>query len=351
MIMRRIRDIVRGLTGAYLIERRLGELGEAMRGLHQPADLDARLADLASQLAAAEARATDAETRLNKLSSYVMLPGTDYSRYAIPLEYLPSRALQPRWGNTHPVIAPLSDWIGSFDNDYCTVLQEMRKLAPRLAAISHNFDHANLDAAWLGVPFAPFDSAALYTIVRHYKPRLYLEIGSGITTAFAHRALRDHGLNTRIVSIDPQPRAAIDALCDDVIRDGLETCDLTLFDALEPGDIVFLDGSHRVFMNSDVTVFMIDVLPRLKPGVVVHVHDITLPWDYPDMFVNCYWSEAYILAAYLIAARDRVKPILPTAWVCRMPQFATWFDKPPVDLGQFNDAWRGGGSMWFTHIR
>jgi hypothetical protein len=284
-------------------------------------------------------------------ASYILLSGTEYSHYAMPLDYLPSRALRPRWGETHPMIASLAQWMGGYDDDYRIVLEQMQARAPRLAVIPPDFDRHCLEPAWLGVPFCPFDSAALYTLVGHYKPRIYLEIGSGITTAFAHRSIRDHGLGTRIVSIDPQPRAAIDALCDDVIRDGLETCDLTLFDALEPGDIVFLDGSHRVFMNSDVTVFMIDVLPRLKPGVVVHVHDITLPWDYPDMFVNCYWSEAYILAAYLIAARDRVKPILPTAWVCRMPQFATWFDKPPVDLGQFNDAWRGGGSMWFTHIR
>jgi hypothetical protein len=90
---------------------------------------------------------------------------------------------------------------------------------------------------------------------------------------------------------------------------------------------------------------------RGKPGVIVHVHDITLPWDYPEMFVNWYWSEAYILATYLIAARDRVKPVLPTSWVCRMPQFSSWFDQPLVDLGRFNDVWRGGGSMWFTHSK
>jgi len=133
------------------------------------------------------------------------------------------------------------------------------------------------------------------------------------------------------------------------VREGLETCDIALFDRLQPGDIVFLDGSHRVFMNSDVTVFMIDVLPRLKPGVLVHVHDIALPWDYPDMFVDWYWSETYILAAYLIGARDRVRPVFPTAWVCRNPQFDAWFARPLVDLGGGNAAWRDGGSMWFTH--
>jgi predicted O-methyltransferase YrrM len=269
----------------------------------------------------------------------------------MPLEYLPSRALHPRWGETHPIIEPLAKWMGAYDNDYRIVLEKMQAQALRLATIPRDFNHDRPQPAWLGVPFAPFDSAALYTLVGHYKPRIYLEIGSGITTAFAHRSIRDHDLNTRIVSIDPEPRATIDVLCDEVIRDGLETCELKLFDALGPGDILFLDGSHRAFMNSDVTVFMIDVLPRLKPGVIVHVHDITLPWDYPEMFVNWYWSEAYILATYLIAARDRVKPVLPTSWVCRMPQFSSWFDQPLVDLGRFNDGWRGGGSMWFTHTK
>jgi hypothetical protein len=177
-------------------------------------------------------------------ASYTMLRGTEYSRYAMPLDYLPSRALRPRWGETHPVIASLAQWMGGYDDDYRIVLEKMQERARRLAAIPLNFDHDRPEPAWLGVPFAPFDSAALYTLVGHYEPCIYLEIGSGITTAFAHRSICDHGLNTRIVSIDPQPRAAIDAICNEVIRDGLETCDLTLFDALEPGDIVFLDGSH-----------------------------------------------------------------------------------------------------------
>jgi hypothetical protein len=112
---------------------------------------------------------------------------------------------------------------------------------------------------------------------------------------------------------------------------------------------LFLDGSHRVFMNSDVTVFMIDVLPRVKPGVLIHVHDITLPWDYIDMFIPWYWSEAYILAAYFLGGLDRVKPVLPTAWICRSPQFEEWFASPLVDLGAANDGWLGGGAMWFTH--
>jgi hypothetical protein len=91
--------------------------------------------------------------------------------------------------------------------------------------------------------------------------------------------------------------------------------------------------------------------PRVKPGVLIHVHDILLPWDYPDMFVPWYWSEAYILAAYFLGGLDRVKPVLPTAWICRGPQFEDWFATPLVDLGAANGGWRGGGTMWFTHTR
>src|SRR5262245_52540208 len=108
-----------------------------------------------------------------------------------------------------------------------------------------------------------------------------LSIGSGHSTKFARRAVVDYGLPTQITSIDPHPRAEIDALCHRTIRKPLEETDLNVFDELEPGDVVFFDGSHQYFMNSDVTVFFLDVPPRLKPGTLVQVHDNTLPYDYP----------------------------------------------------------------------
>ena len=101
------------------------------------------------------------------------------------------------------------------------------------------------------MPDAAFDSAALCTLIGESRPKLYLEIGAGITTAFAHCSIRYHGLTKCIVSIDRPPRQAIDAIRDQVVRAGLETADLSVFDALEPGDILFLDGSHRVLMNSE----------------------------------------------------------------------------------------------------
>ena len=102
-------------------------------------------------------------------------------------------------------------------------------------------------------------------------------------------------------------------------------------------------------MNSDVSVFFIDVLPRIKPGVIVHIHDIALPWDYDAFFKNWYWNETYLLAVYMMGNMHRIRPIAPTAFLCRDELFAAHFQTPILDLGKYNDGWRGGGAMWFTH--
>jgi len=278
-----------------------------------------------------------------------ILPGTEYSRYAIPVDYPPSRAFAPRYGYSHGKIDALADWFATYDSSYVEFLKYMRTLDVSNIPINLR-SGANLSTAWIGGAICAFDSMALYAMVQKYKPKVYLEIGSGMTTCFANQAIKDAKLKTKIVSIDPQPRGEIDAICDEVIRAGLETYDLTAFERLEAGDILFFDGSHRSFMNSDVTVFFIDVLPRIKPGVIVHIHDILLPWDYPDSFKHWYWNEQYLLAVYLMCSQDKLIPLLPTTWICRSPEFEPHFASPFVNLGSAdaNLSWRGGGSMWFT---
>lgn len=279
-----------------------------------------------------------------------ILPGTEYARYAIPVEYLPSRDLTQRWGNKHPPIEALRSWFADHAGDYKNFLEKMRANAPFLADIPMLFSEDALPSpAWSGVPYAPFDSLALYTMIRDVRPKIYMEIGSGATTCFAYKAIRDGDLPTRIISIDPEPRAKIDAICDEIIREGIENYALELFDQLSSGDILFFDGSHRSFMNSDVTVFFIDILPRLKPGVIVHIHDISLPWDYDNSFRSWYWNEQYLLAVYLMGNMRRINPLLPTAFINRSAAFADYFDTPFVDLASHNDGWKGGGAMWFTH--
>ncbi len=169
---------------------------------------------------------------------------------------------------------------------------------------------------WENGWFFALDSVALYSLLCLHHPQKYYEIGSGNSTKFARKAIDDYNLSTKIVSFDPQPRSEINDLCDAIFRQPVEEVDLKIFDDLESGDILFVDNSHRIFTNSDVTVFFLEILPRLKPGVLVHIHDIFLPFDYPPFWQDRYYSEQYILAAYLLAESSELEIILPNAFIC-----------------------------------
>ena len=142
-----------------------------------------------------------------------------------------------------------------------------------------------------------------------------IEVGSGNSTIFMKRALQFSGSNVELVSIDPYPRVEINSLCDQVIRSPLENIDLSIFDTLQAGDVLFIDNSHRSFMNSDVTVVMLDILPRLKPGVLVGVHDIFLPFDYMKSWANRAYNEQYLLASYLISNPKYFSIELTNYWI------------------------------------
>ena len=286
---------------------------------------------------------------LDDPSMYAELPGATEPRYALLLDYPPSREMRARWGYSRPPIPQLLTWFESHAEDYRAFIADMRGYGSELRDVPYAFDPAQLPMpAWTGVALNPIDGLELYTFIRKHRPATFLEIGSGTSTCFAHLARQRGNLSTRIVSIDPKPRAPIDAICDHVVRSGLETCDLSIFESLVAGDIIFMDGSHRCFMNSDVTVFFIDVLPMLKAGVIVQIHDIALPWDYHQSYAKWHWSEQYLLATYLMASRERIDPLFPAAFVTAVPAFAKEFETPLVDQ-PFHLSWGGGGSMWFTH--
>lgn len=288
----------------------------------------------------------DAQYAANDLQ---MLEGTRFSRFLMPLEYLPSRNYTARWGYSRPLIPSLVSLIESQASEYLGLLTAAAANLPQLMNIPRQFNHASLPApGFLGVAMNPLDTIMLYTMVKARRPRVYLEIGSGISTCFVRRAISDNALSTRIISIDPTPRAQVDQICDQVFREGLETVDLEIFNDLQAGDFVFIDGSHRSFMNSDVTVFMIDVLPLLRPGVIIHLHDITLPWDYHEYFKNWYWNEQYILAVYLMSQAQNINIILPLFWMYQSRRFESEVDEL---LAKLNLPLGGGGSFWFTKNR
>ncbi|MGH9590730.1 MAG: class I SAM-dependent methyltransferase [Terracidiphilus sp.] len=219
----------------------------------------------------------------------------------------------PRYGYGRPAHPELTAILSSSDDRYRQILAGFLRFTPQLLQIPARAPDSS--PAWINKWFAGLDTFALYGFIAERKPSLYVEVGSGVSTRIVRRAIRDQNLATRIVSIDPHPRAEIDALCDKVIREPLERSDLSFIGELRAGDILFIDGSHRSFMNSDVTALFLEILPRLRSGVAVHIHDIFLPLDYPPDRAHWFYSEQYLLAASLLAGHSNYRVLLPNYYV------------------------------------
>jgi methyltransferase family protein len=203
---------------------------------------------------------------------------------------------------------------------------------------------------WLNEFLPPLDAVALAFTLSKAAPSTYLEIGSGESTKFARWTIRQSGLRTSIVSIDPEPRSAIDSLCTANYRGGLETAPAELYQNLEAGDVLFFDGSHRLMTDSDVAVFFLEVLPALKPGVLVQIHDIYWPLDYPPEWGDRGYSEQYVLGACLLSSPSAFEILLPNTFVCEDSELSTdlamlWRSLP------IPEAMRHGQSFWFTKAR
>lgn len=177
------------------------------------------------------------------------------------------------------------------------------------------------------------------------KPKKYVEVGSGNSTKVAQKAITDNGLTTQIISIDPQPRAEIDSLADKVIRSPFQNIDVDFVKELEENDILFIDNSHRVLPNSDSMVFFLEVLPYLKNGVIVHIHDVYLPYGYPQFMCDRFYSEQYGLAMYLLANAEKYCPILPNYFIYEDAELSKIID-PMWDHPNLDGVERHGGSFW-----
>jgi hypothetical protein len=149
------------------------------------------------------------------------------------------------------------------------------------------------------------DACIYYSIVRHLKPKLVIEVGSGWSTKIAAAAVLKNN-ETKLVSIEPYPQPILKkgfSGFTKLIEKKIEDVPLSFFSNLGKGDILFVDSSHTVKTGGDVNYLFLEILPRLKKGVWVHVHDIFLPWEYPQKWVRQeyrFWSEQYLLQSFLI---------------------------------------------------
>jgi hypothetical protein len=219
-----------------------------------------------------------------------------------------------RWGWDLPPHGELSARFAASRDGYRGLLEGFERHLPELRAIQRTSDSVR-EPAWYNDYFAGLDAVALYAFVADRRPKRYLEIGSGFSTRFAHRAIKDSGTGTRITSIDPSPRAEVEQLCDEVYRVGLQQVPSDAFEDLESGDVVLVDGSHVAHMGSDAVVFFTEVLPALPVGVLVGIDDVFLPWDYPPTWVGRWYAEQYLLAVLLLSGGPSWNVVFPAWWV------------------------------------
>jgi hypothetical protein len=157
--------------------------------------------------------------------------------------------------------------------------------------------------------FERVDAEILHCMVRIYKPRRIIEIGSGystlVTAAACELNRQREGVSCQFEAIEPFPnslfRDRIPGLSL-LITEKLQNIEMSYFDQLGEGDILFIDSTHVLKTGSDVQLLYLDIIPRLRPGVVIHIHDIFLPHEYPLSWLkeeHIFWNEQYILQSFL----------------------------------------------------
>jgi predicted O-methyltransferase YrrM len=158
---------------------------------------------------------------------------------------------------------------------------------------------------WDNVVFPTFDAYLYYGVVRELEPRRVVEVGAGWSSLLLARAAAANERPPDVTLIEPYPDDAVLAEVPagwNTITELVQQAPLSVFDALEPGDVLFYDGSHAIHTGSDLNWMVFDVLPRLAQGVWVHFHDIAWPLDYSIEFVvdeGLSWNEQYLLEALL----------------------------------------------------
>jgi hypothetical protein len=152
------------------------------------------------------------------------------------------------------------------------------------------------------------DMEALFLVAQIYQPKRWVEVGCGNSTRLLQRAIIDGPLATQVIAIDPNPRVDIARISGQIHRARLEDYCGSAFSGLGPGDVVFIDSSHGVFAGNDVACLFLQILPSLPSGVIVHVHDVFLPYEYPIEWVRegYGWNEQYLLHSFLNGAAHRI---------------------------------------------
>ena len=206
------------------------------------------------------------------------LSGITRRGYFIPHRYAENL---PAAGFT-PAYEPVERLFAGMQDTFRQELSELEAYGDELLAIgSHPPPAPRWNQSW----FPRLDGAAAYGLVRRHRPSRIIEVGSGHSTRFFAQAIKDGNIACQLTALDPAPRADIGKLPVTLHRMTLQEAGSVPFHDLSPNDFVIVDSSHILMPGSDVDFLLGRVLPLLPAGVILHVHDIFLPDDYP-----CQWG-------------------------------------------------------------
>lgn len=156
--------------------------------------------------------------------------------------------------------------------------------------------------------FGPGSAVMLYSMMRYFRPRRIIEVGSGFSSA-AMLDINDRFFagGTHFTFIEPYPDRLFSLLSQndrekhDVVIDIVQNVPRSVFSDLGENDVLFIDSSHVAKAGSDVVLLLTEIMPRLQPGVIIHIHDIYWPFEYPEKWIakGKAWNEAYLVKAFL----------------------------------------------------
>jgi hypothetical protein len=162
-----------------------------------------------------------------------------------------------------------------------------------------------------GPGYPVIDSMLLYFMIRDIKPKRYIEIGSGVSTYICSLAANENEKSNSyidIICIDPYTQENLYKTPNiRILQDEIQNIDISFFDQLNEGDILFIDSTHILKIDGDVPYLYLEIIPRLEKGVIIHIHDIHFPYNIPYppqyyIFGNkrpVFWNEAMLLQAFL----------------------------------------------------
>lgn len=232
-------------------------------------------------------------------------------------------------------------------------LDEVRQIAPflsELEGVPQDAPPGPPRYHWDNNFWRGADALIQYGLLRNVKPRRVVEIGCGWSSLLMAQAFernQEEGAQIAVVDqIEPFPRKELLSALPEtwtLHETILQRADVSIFDDLEAGDVCFYDGSHVARAGSDVVWFFFEVLPRLKPGVLVHVHDVFWPADYPDDWIfnrGQTWNEQYVLQAFLMYNRA-FEPLICNPILChhRTQALEELFRETP-------ETQHSGSSVW-----